>query len=561
MKRTISLILGMFLCAYGYAQGNGYPRGANVWYNDVAFPSIAPASMQCVVMDGLDTTTPGMLSTQVCGIGTVQASPQFQLPYYDQSGSNAHVKGDSGITTDGGGSLSTGAINSVLNPASCAQTLHPAWCSGSDMGAWIDAAIQHLPAAPVGGEVDIPTDPTGCWAISTEVVVDRPITIRGQNWTFNSNGGTCFVWSGGSSPVFEVNGASRASSNSILENFSLTNSGTGTIGIDINGGQYNVIVRNVSVVGGAVRFSAAGIRVGSDTASYPDGDITLENVRVGYQTTGVDVLYANTFACLNCHVYSNNVANVQIGDSGHIVFNAIFEGGDIEQDDTSAPSFLLTNVDTLNLLSVYSELAAASQSVIALTSDCAHIWNVRWAGGYINMNGYAGSLLNTEQTCSFPSSSYTLNNLSVTNTSSGASIVRNTAYSAPSGISLRDITSDTSTIVVSNTTDAYMDLKNVLGITAPLLNDTGTLCWENYAGTGQSCLSQNSGYNLVYTWAIYAGAGIGPNIGAPGITWTEGSGAPIGSCGSGAIYSNSAGTTSGNDNLYVCSQSSWVAVK
>lgn len=110
MKRTISLILGMFLCAYGYAQGNGYPRGANVWYNDVAFPSIAPASMQCVVMDGLDTTTPGMLSTQVCGIGTVQASPQFQLPYYDQSGSNAHVKGDSGITTDGGGNLSSKTI-------------------------------------------------------------------------------------------------------------------------------------------------------------------------------------------------------------------------------------------------------------------------------------------------------------------------------------------------------------------------------------------------------------------------------------------------------------------
>lgn len=43
------------------------------------------------------------------------------------------------------GSSAALGVNTILDPVSCGTSSPPAWCSGSDLGAWINAAIAHMP--------------------------------------------------------------------------------------------------------------------------------------------------------------------------------------------------------------------------------------------------------------------------------------------------------------------------------------------------------------------------------------------------------------------------------
>lgn len=458
-----------------------------------------------------------------------------------------------------GATVAPGIANSVYNPAACGGSSAPSWCAGTDMGAWINAAIAALPAAPVGGEISIPTQASGCWTVSTQILIDRPVHLRGQNFGF-AGAGTCLKWTGGATPMISVQGASNnAASHSLIENLSLTNTGTGTVGVDVTNGQYQVTLRNVTLdASGTTAFSTAGVRLGAIGAT-PVIDTTLENVRITGQAVGLDPVLANTVECDNCHIYNNSTANVSLGDATHEINVAKFQGGNIEQDTGNAPSFIVTNAQSVLLSNVYTELGAANQTVISVPSTCVNARNIKWSGGYVGMNSATGATVLNTASCS--STTAELSGLYLASAGAGSGVVANPAYTAPSGLSLINITSDGTVSSVSTTSAAYIAYSNVFGTTQNLFNDTSQFCWENYAGNGQSCLWQDSGYNLNYTWNILAGGAIGPNRAVPGALWTTGSAAPTGTCTNGSIYTNTSGTTGGTNTFYVCTATAWVAVK
>lgn len=69
-------------------------------------------------------------------------------------------------------------INQAYNPASCGGIAPPpTWCSGSDIGAWVNAAIAALGGQSATGVVEIPA---GTYSQTTTIVKPRAIILRGQ---------------------------------------------------------------------------------------------------------------------------------------------------------------------------------------------------------------------------------------------------------------------------------------------------------------------------------------------------------------------------------------------
>ena len=66
-----------------------------------------------------------------------------------------------------------GALNNVLYPPQCAKTPGPSWCSGADLGAWINAACN----AGAAGEVHIPA---GSYTFTTPIVFSKTCVLAGD---------------------------------------------------------------------------------------------------------------------------------------------------------------------------------------------------------------------------------------------------------------------------------------------------------------------------------------------------------------------------------------------
>lgn len=122
MSISRAKFLLFLLPALAWGQGSQLPK-----YTIATLPSASsyPTSIVEVIdgTSGTDCTVGGGSTLVLCksnggawtavaggGSGTIQASPQFQLCYFDLAGTNAHCKGDSGITTDGSGNLSSKTI-------------------------------------------------------------------------------------------------------------------------------------------------------------------------------------------------------------------------------------------------------------------------------------------------------------------------------------------------------------------------------------------------------------------------------------------------------------------
>jgi hypothetical protein len=71
------------------------------------------------------------------------------------------------------GPLTAPSVNAVLNAASCEDSTPPTWCSGSDIGRWVNAAIAECaPSQSLVGNCDIYIPP-GKYSISTTINIDR----------------------------------------------------------------------------------------------------------------------------------------------------------------------------------------------------------------------------------------------------------------------------------------------------------------------------------------------------------------------------------------------------
>jgi hypothetical protein len=165
---------------------NGAPTGncstSGVFYPTPVFTNPPNALMQSIA-SGLSL------------VGTLNVGGKTTLNALTTTG-NASFPGVTGNPVFSGSAIFAGA-NGVLNPASCSSVLPPSWCSGSDIGAWTNAAIATLPSG-VGstcGEIYVPA---GSYSQTTQIVKPRCVKLHGP-----AGYGAQLIWNGSSS-AFQV---------------------------------------------------------------------------------------------------------------------------------------------------------------------------------------------------------------------------------------------------------------------------------------------------------------------------------------------------------------------
>jgi hypothetical protein len=131
--------------------------------------------------------------------GKVGAVPYFSTPTNIQS---SHIS-DSGGIVNISEPLSALSVNGVINPLVCGQSTPPTWCSGSDVGSWINAAIHELPGngtATYGcGIVQLPYQSS--LSFSAQIVKPQCTIIDLNQSTIEftpSTAGTAAIWVGDS---------------------------------------------------------------------------------------------------------------------------------------------------------------------------------------------------------------------------------------------------------------------------------------------------------------------------------------------------------------------------
>ena len=368
---------------------------------------------------------------------------------------------------------------------------------GADIGAKINAAIANLPANPIGGAVFIDTTTSGCQNFSTQIVIDRPVHLAGDVGGLFTRG-TCLVWTGGATPAIVINGASGGSSGSVLSDFSLGNTGTGTVGIDIFNGQYGVILRNLDIEP-SVAFSTAAVRIGNNTTGSATIDTYLENVRIGNQVIGLQTLFANDVQCVACHIYNSSTSNIQIGDSTHTTTMFTYYGGNIEQNTGTASNITVNNANGVLLTNVYTELTGNNTSVINVPNTATTARNIKWSGGYCQYNGVTGgTLLNS----AFSGTTAYLEKILAVGGALPSALIANSAFSA---ISLRDITTDSNFTSISTGVSTGVTYNQVtLGgaVAGPFSGywfaDADQVNWRNHANSAWIPLTKDTSDRL--TW-------------------------------------------------------------
>jgi hypothetical protein len=389
---------------------------------------------------------------------------------------------------------------------------------GRDIGAQINAAIADLPPYPIGGEVFIASSVKGCRSFSTQIVIDRPVILRGEGFGFFGQG-TCLQWVGGAIPAISINGAAGNSSHTKLEQFTLMSGGTGTVGVDIYNNQYNVTLRDFVIDKGPTAFSVAGVRIGNNSFGAATIDTLLENIRIANQTVGLQLLLSNTSQCVACHIYNNSIANVQVGDSTHQVNVATFTGGNVEQDIPAAPSFIVNNVQSLLLTDIYVEINGANQTFITIPKTAMLAQNIKWDGGYAAYNSTGQTLLDS----AFSGTTASLARIYYHGAGMGSALVTNTASDA---ISIRDIYGDGSIQRISTgsvegikfenarltsidghySSDALSNIRTIAGSQVSPTCDAGHggIVWYESKGVGEADQVQVCAKNAagVYGWRI-----------------------------------------------------------
>lgn len=291
----------------------------------------------------------------------------------------------SGTTMFSGPSTHSGTETFAnINATRFVSAGNPQGWAGSDAGAWINAAIQNLPAAPVGGEVDVSTNPAGCYSFTTPIVIDRPVHFKGQIGGYNGLG-TCLSYTGGAFPVISAITASGATTGTLIENLSIITGGTCTWAIDINNNQIGLTLDNVWVDSKGIACTGGGFRVGSASVPAPPQNIVFNRVHVFNQPIGIQLLSVNSFDCWSCISAENTTSNLQVGDGSNDATNVTFHGGDFEQDSTTVPSIVVNNVVGLYFYGPYTETFGGDWLTVPSTATTAlgiHIY-----GGRFQFNG------------------------------------------------------------------------------------------------------------------------------------------------------------------------------
>ena len=211
----------------------------------------------------------------------------------------------------------------------------------------INNAIQALPASPTGGTVYLPC--TGA-TLTSSIVIDRPVILRGCSQGLN-NRGTLLVYTGSGTAIDVTNGSATGV---ILENFSLDNQGTGTVGIDIDNGNYDVVIRDVTNAVNTA-FSTAFIRIGNSTTAGMVSNVSLERVRCSGEKICVQNLRAISTSMRTVLFDSCVTMCVQLGDSTHKAIATTIDGGSSIAAAANTDAMQILNAEQVTLDSVYWE--------------------------------------------------------------------------------------------------------------------------------------------------------------------------------------------------------------
>jgi hypothetical protein len=192
-------------------------------------------------------------------------------------------------------SITAPAVNGVLNAGSCAQTPAPSWCSGSEIGGWIRAAIEALPSHC--GSIYIPA---GAYSQNTTALIPRCVKLSGAGAysttiTYSASTGWAFVvadrsgdgfYPEGSIEDLTLLGTGARATGGIYFGGSTGREGTPPTSLDPadNWGDHTNLNR-VRVGGNQAGFGV-GVQFGNDVWSNTLHESILDGNRVNYYYPG-----------------------------------------------------------------------------------------------------------------------------------------------------------------------------------------------------------------------------------------------------------------------------------
>ena len=88
-------------------------------------------------------------------------------------GSNVNLASPEPIGSTGPSNGTFSILNGVLNPASCGASSPPSWCSGGDLGAWVNSALTACSSAPCTVYV-----PSGNYSITTAITLGTKQNLK-----------------------------------------------------------------------------------------------------------------------------------------------------------------------------------------------------------------------------------------------------------------------------------------------------------------------------------------------------------------------------------------------
>lgn len=346
-------------------------------------------------------------------------------------------------------------VSGITNASLCGESSPPSWCAGSEIGAWINAAIAHIGAK--GGTVVI--DPFGVpYAQTTQVTIPLGIIINGQ--------GSEVRWAATSGTPYVFTSATWVPSTSLtmweILNLKINHtagSGDGNTAIAIYAGgdpsstitpsaNYGMMAKleNVDVRGFGKAYS-----YGNNTWSTSFNNIRFHNNAVGINVpSGTSnsgelikvtnsVIHDNTIG-LSAGDYNQNWAftNVSWDYNGNAIsgtgITAQFDTNHFEQNATGACPISLSSNSNLNFVNTF----------LAQTGGAA-------ANGYVCMLG----------------TGTTFNHVSMTNSMVGGSVW-------PTYV----VYTNASTGIIENyASTIYLNASHVLP-----LSDSATTSYGEYAG-------------------------------------------------------------------------------
>lgn len=327
---------------------------------------------------------PSFISAQtVTGSGTPGT-----IPIFTGAGNNTNVIGNSNptITQSGtitffSGAIAAGTTNGVLNAAMCGTASPPTWCSGNDIGAWIQAAIAELGGA---GTIFIPD---GSYNYSSTISISQnqqqglTILCGSRNAKLNYTGNTNAIY-------ITSNQNSAAQVN--IENCSLygTSAGSSANGIYLYDAQNTHLTNNY--VYGFQSYNLYGL--GTIGGLFVGNDFVVSgnwNIKLLPDA-------ANNFQSNTNHFIGGSIANGGAGnfwdagttaldDQHNSLSHVTFE------ENTAKPQILLEDTEHDSVDDAYVEYLSPTSSSTALCS--------------IILGNYAGSGWgsNTAQISYFPS--------------------------------------------------------------------------------------------------------------------------------------------------------------